>query len=117
MANEITIQVSLQVVKGLLSVARAVQHQVTMTGTVMQHGVQAIGTSKENLVLGDVSSPGYVLLRNLDAANYVEFGADADTPFGKMKAGETALFRLAAAPISVKANTAAADVEYWVLAD
>ena len=117
MANEITVQVSLAVNKGLLSAARQVAHQVGMAGSAMQHGVQAVGTSKENLVLGDVTDPGYVLMRNLDATNAVVFGADADSPFGMMKAGETALFRMAGTLISCKADTAAVNIEYWVLSD
>ena len=84
-------------------------------------GTDAVSAAaaKGNLVLGDVAggTPGYVLLRNLDGTNFVQFGADADAPFGKLKAGEAALLRVVAAPISIKADTAACAVEYWVLAD
>jgi hypothetical protein len=117
MANEITLQVTLAVSKGLLAAQRSIDGAITMTGAAMMHGVQTIGTAKENLALGDVGTPGMALLMNLDATNFVEVGADADSPFLKLKAGECALFRLAAGPVSCKANTAAVALEYWVLED
>ena len=117
MANEITVALQMAVNKGLLTVERSITFQATLTGSAMQHGVQSIGTTKEDLVLGDVATPGFMALRNLDATNYVAYGADADSPFGILKAGEGCILRLAAAPVSIKANTAAVNVEYWVLED
>ena len=67
--------------------------------------------------MGDVATPGLVLLLNLDAANYIEVGADADAPFVKLKAGEFALFRAGGATLSAKAHTAACLLEYAILED
>jgi hypothetical protein len=60
-----------------------------MSGDAMTHGVQEIGTTKENLALSaDIGTPGYAFFRNLDPTNWVGIGLDGDTPFLKLKAGE-----------------------------
>jgi len=93
---------------------------IDMTGNVISSGVQQIGTSKENLtLLSDHSTLGWALFMNLDDANYVSYGVDADNPFGEMKAGEPGCCRLsrAVSNVSMKANTAACWVAYIVLED
>lgn len=118
MANEITLGVSVAVVKGLMAMARTVTGlQLTMAGTATVQAVKSVGTVKETLDLLGVSAPGYVLLRNLDATNFVEVGEDADTPFLKLKAREVAVFRMAGTTLSAKADTAAVNLEYMVLSD
>lgn len=83
-------------------------------------GIQSIGTSAENITVGDVSTAGYLFLRNLDSTNFVEFGKD-NTGFvnvGKLKPGEMCCFRVAASTtVQLKADTAACDVMYLLLED
>ena len=118
MANEITMSVVIQLAKGALAFERSLAQIVaTMTGNAMMHAVVSVGTMKETLGLGDIVTPGMVLLLNLDAANYIEVGTDADAPFIKLKAGEFALFRAGGATLSAKSHTAACLLEYAVLED
>jgi hypothetical protein len=81
--------------------------------------IQIVGTSWEALVLGDVSSIGFVRLLNLDATNYVEVALANDNSqvFAKMKAGEAALFRASTATMYVRANTAACNVHVVAVED
>ena len=118
MADEIKADVALQVAKGSFLWSRALSGiAATMTGNAFAGGVVSVGTVAEALALGDVATPGWVLIYNLDATNYVEVGEDADAPFIKLKAGEFAIFRAAAATIEAKAHTAACLVEYFIIED
>jgi hypothetical protein len=78
------------------------------------HFKVSVGTSEEALPLGEATSPGWCLLINRDATNYVEVKTGTGgVIFGKMLAGEFCLLRLgsgAAAPYAI-ANTAACQVE------
>ncbi len=44
---------------------------ITPVSELRTSGVQSIGTTEESLVLGDVTSIGWVVIRNLDATNFV----------------------------------------------
>jgi hypothetical protein len=120
MANELTMTVSVAFAKGnVASIARqAVGKTITVAGTKYQASVQTIGTTQEAIVMGDVTSPGYIWVKNLDATNYVTIRpATGGTDTIKLKAGEIALFRLVgAAPFAI-ANTAAVAIEYIVFDD
>jgi len=118
MANEVTVTATLTVDNGNVQMDKSITKSVTMTGNVVQNGVQEIGTSDEQLtVVADVGTYGYILLRNLDSTNYIEVGAITAQYTAKLSAGEIALFRPAANAIYAKANTAACDLEYWLVED
>jgi len=90
---------------------------VNMTGNNFSHGFQSVGTGTEAVsVLADVSTQGFVFVRNLDNTNYVLFGAAATGDPVKCKAKEAALFRINGT-LYGKANTAACNVEYYVFED
>jgi hypothetical protein len=73
---------------------------------------------KEALVLGDVATPGYVLMHNLDATNFITVLPDnTGAAVVKLKPGEYALFRLAAAAPFVQADTAGCNLEYFLIPD
>lgn len=88
-------------------------------------GIQAIGTSEENLVSGDIATNGMLFLMNLDATNYVQWGmSDSGTmkAVGKLKGGATAascalLYVDAGVTVRLKANTASCNVWYKWLND
>jgi len=116
MSNEISMSVSLTFNKGGASVSRVVSGQVDVTGDALTHEVQEIGTSEEALAEGaDLGTPGLVYIKNLDATNYVEVGITGQYSI-KLKAGEFAIYRAAAAQYA-KANTAACKVEYIIIED
>lgn len=69
---------------------------------------------------GDVVTPGYCILENLDDTNFVDFGPD-DTglvPMGRLLPGEVALFRFdPSADLVLQADTAACDVRVLIYAN
>jgi hypothetical protein len=92
----------------------------TMSGTDYVKGTQTIGTTAEVLGKGEITTPGFLFIKNLDGTNYIElekatFSTTAGTV--KIKAGEVALFRVASSTIYACANTAACDVSYLMIED
>ena len=109
MANEIQVQASLQASKNGVSVQNTGNKTHDMAGDQMLSNVQIIGTSAEALVLGDVSTIGYVFLKNLDSVNFVQIALDSGVStgiFAKIVAGGIALFPAATATMYAKADTA-----------
>jgi hypothetical protein len=94
------------------------QNSITQATVGAAQGIQAVGTSAENIDGGDVGTPGYLLLKNLDSANYVEVGID-NTGFvamAKLAAGEEACLPVAdSTTIQLKANTASCKVAYLLM--
>lgn len=118
MAGELTIRIQASYSKNGAKWSRTIDKAVDVSGTAVQHAVQSVGTSEETLALGDVLPSGYAIFYNLDAANYVELGKATGSYSLKLKAGEAALVRLDSWPsIFAKADTAAIDLEYWLLPD
>ena len=120
MANEITITAKLLCQNGNFEAStNASRISVTQSALGCQKAVQEIGTSYEQVILGDVSTEGYAMFRNLDATNFIQLGLDGGaslTPVVRLKAGEVALFRIdAGATIFAKADTAACDLDVLIL--
>ena len=116
MANEITLNLRVAVTNGLLkddwNPGQLLFNQTTKGNTRL---FQAIGTSAESVSFTDIT-PGFVVLRNHDTTNYVEYGmSDSGTIkiLGKLRAnGGLAIFELAASTtLMLKANTASCNVE------
>ena len=113
MANEIYVSVSAQASKGGAAVNNSGSQTATMSGDQMVTSVQSVGTSAEALVFGDVTTIGYVLLKNLDATNFVEIALDSGVStqkFAKLLAGGVALFPASTATIYAKADTGAVNL-------
>lgn len=80
-----------------------------MAGDQMISNVQIVGTSAEAIVLGDVSTIGYIMLKNMDATNFVEIALDSGVStqkFSKIPAGGFAIFPASTATMYAKADTA-----------
>jgi len=86
--------------------------EIALTSDLHITNVQSIGTSEEALVLGDVVTPGFIFVENLDVTNYVEIGLTGSYTV-KLKAREWAIFRLAGAPYAL-ANTADVIIKYTI---
>ncbi len=119
MANEITLRFHMAHTKtgaGSESWTPA-QQTVTLTGANYVKRTQEVGTSAEAIAQGEIGTPGYMLVRNLDDTNFVEIGYDDSgfKPTVKLLAGEYALFRHTQATPQAKADTAAVDIEYYLL--
>lgn len=109
MANEISASVGLQANKGGASVSNSGSKTADMSGDQMISNVQVVGTSAEAVALGDVSTIGYVLFKNLDSTNFVQLALDSGVStqiFAKLLAGDVTLIKAATATMYAKADTA-----------
>jgi len=123
MADEIKVHVSLNVENGYYKWSYAPgQVSIDQAAIGADSRVQEIGTSEENIDVGDVSTEGLVLMRNLDTTNFVTYGPQVGTgnmeAMGKIKPGEVALWRmLPGAQLRAKADTAAVKLFRVILED
>jgi len=120
MANELTLAINATLSNGSLkAVFQPGSVQVDQAAVGAHMPVLSIGTSEETISLGDVSTAGYVCLRNLDATNYVELGPDSTGMVAmlKLKAGEVACFRLTSCTLKAQANTAAVKLQVMIFED
>lgn len=82
MANEITLSNGLDIQKGNLKRTIAkVDDKHTLTGSRVMCNTQLIGTSEETLYIGDLTSVGAAMFRNLDATNFIEIGVLENSVF------------------------------------
>jgi hypothetical protein len=124
MANEITITTTLTYAKnGVTWVSRTDTTTIdqTASGVSFVQVVQNVGTSEEAITLGDISTPGFLRVKNLDATNFVLIRhGTGGSDLVKLKPGEHCLLRLddtdASAPYII-ADTAACDCEITLIAD
>lgn len=98
MANEIKITLGVAYANGALSDTVAATTLNVNQTTLQFHGtVVSVGTTEEDLTTGDIATLGFIYLKNLDAANFVQWGPDSGgsmVPIGRLKAGESAILRL-----------------------
>lgn len=119
MANEITITSGLQIIKGSLrSIIGPTSVTADLTGSRLIRNVQAVGTTHEALVVGDLASAGYCTITNLDTTNYAELGVDVSGTFYgvvRVDAGKVAgPFKLSSLTRHVRANTAAVNLDITI---
>jgi hypothetical protein len=128
MADEITINASLQIndinlveafIPGTLTIDFATAGASSRYGS---GGVQAIGTSVEQITQGDTTDGGVYFFRNIDETNFVEIGVTSDDTSGgtfypvlKLLAGEYSVGRLSNATIFAQADTAAVNLQFRML--
>ena len=96
--------------------------KVDQTALGASSGIWSIGTSEEDITFTDITTEGWLVMKNHDATNFVEWGASATTPtlatIGRMEAGESAVFRMEpTVTLRMKADTASCKVEIWLLED
>jgi len=80
-----------------------------------------IGTAEETLSFGDIT-PGKIVLANLDATNFVEWGFATGARPGRLEhkvaagdeCGDPTMISVSGATIYIKADTAACKVKAWV---
>jgi hypothetical protein len=100
MADEVKVQIQVVVQNGNFkdTFSPGQQKYDQTTGSGGNPGTVSIGTSEENIAFGDVT-PGWIVMQNLDATNFITYGADdASTmkTLGKLQPGGVACFELAA---------------------
>lgn len=124
MANELTVAGSIKFSSGLKSFEKNLKAFIeSITTKKWNNWAGNIGTTEEAMVLGEVTSLGWLLILNYDVTNFVEVRtATAGTKFCQVPAATKdapgfALFKFGAgvtAPFLI-ADTAAVDVEYWIV--
>ena len=120
MANEITLTGTASVSNGNFKFTwRPGSLSVDQTNGLVSGGVQTIGTSEETVsISGDLTSYGYMFVRNLDDTNFIEIGPDSTgiVDFIKLLAGEWGIFPIKGGiTVKAQADTAACNLEYYVL--
>jgi len=123
MANEIVLQFGAQVVNGFFRhVFQPGQLQVDQAAIGRAGHAQEIGFAADEVIdFGDISTNGYLILRNLDEDNYVTWGPEdtgAMVTAGKLKPGEIAVLRVAPTVVMrAQADTAAVLLDVCLLED
>lgn len=130
MANEITYAVSMSVSSGGAAInSGTLSDTIDMLGVDMGTVTQSIGTSNEALdvpadvgvgndSLGSpVTGAVHLIVKNLDATNYVEIFKDSGNShlLSKLKPGESCSFRrIPYNALYARANTAAVQIQFWI---
>jgi hypothetical protein len=117
MANEITYQVAISASKsGAVISSGTLSDTVDMTGGDVLAATQNIGTSNEQIDVASIANDCRIVIKNLDATNYVEVFKDSGNThlLSKLAAGEACLLtQVPSATLYARANTAACDVMIW----
>jgi hypothetical protein len=117
MSNEISYNTRFVVANG--SMSRTVDYGTLRDDQAAigcHSSVVSVGSgAEEDMPTGDLATPGWVVLRNLDSTNYVTYGPKSGgvmVPFGKIAAGDCHRFYLAGSvTMRWQANTAACKVD------
>lgn len=122
MANELKISINTRLENGtFLDIFQTGMIEIDQAAVGAHRPVVDVGTSEEVITDGDVGTLGWLIMRNLDATNYVEWGPESSgsmVPIGKMEPGEPALFRLKPGiTLRAQANTAACKVDVRIYED
>jgi hypothetical protein len=111
MANEIQITSGISVRKDNLVFNQGPETLVVdMTGSGgPTPGYMTIGTTEESTAFPELTTDGWLYMKNLDATNYIQWGFATGVYGGRIKAGESAgPFRMEPGlTLYLKANTAA----------
>ena len=87
-----------------------------MTGDIYNKGQQSIGLTAEVIAKpADMSTIGFVYVKNIDATNFIEIGNDADNPSIKLLAGQSFSGPWGATNVSCKADTAACLIDFLII--
>ena len=88
---------------------------VDVTGTKFASKVVEIDTTDESIAKDDLTTVGFVLIKNLDDTNFISAGDDGTNYPIKILAEEFALFRLNGNTLHLIADTAACEVEVHMI--
>jgi hypothetical protein len=114
MANEITQTARLSFRKGSVSSSFESTTRIDMAGEDFLNATQLIGTTAETLNLGEIGGvPAQILIKNIDATNFVEIGGNTDLETFKIKIspGRATIIEPTSATLYAKANTAAVRIQ------
>ncbi len=117
MADELTLGCSLKMEKDGKSVGLSRPGlRFDQTGTDYVLETQTVGITEEALRLGDITTPGRILITNLDQTNFVTFRrATGEGAAVKLMPGEPNSFRCGSTAPFLIADTAPCEVEFLLL--
>lgn len=128
MAQELISKISLKYTKDQNVVEKALETFYLSVSGTGRYGptLWNVGTSEEDMSFGDVGTPGFLFLRNMDLTNYVTWGkkiSGAMEAVGILQPNlsasiavvPTILYLASTVTIRAIAHTAACDVEVMVL--
>jgi hypothetical protein len=77
-------------------------------------GYVTIGTTVESISFGELTTPGFVCIQNLDATNYIRWGFTSGTYGARVRPGRYAIIELEpGTTLFLIANTAACKVNIY----
>jgi len=124
MANEITITQRMSLKKNNFTYSwnPGEYLSVNLSGSPnVDENTKTITTAGTNITLSNVTTPGYVALRNTDTTNFVDIGYDDSGTIRdliRLKPGEMCMFRLQPArTLRGKADTASVVIQYMIFQD
>lgn len=122
MSNEITYQFQILLNNGRLKDQYSSSSIAASQSTAaLVRNVETISNAAHSaLDLAGVSTPGFMVVQNLDPTNYIEVGIDVGGTFYaflKLKPGEQGMVRLGTTAPYALANTAPAKLFYVIYAD
>ena len=118
MAKEITAGASLAFAKSPELGVSVSKSGVTfdVSGSRYTRLVMTIPTSATALDLGDITSPGWYYIANLDTTNYCDImTSTGGAAFLRLKPGEFSIGRFAVAAPAAQANTGSVQLEYLII--
>jgi hypothetical protein len=119
MADELTTTMTLAYSNAGIVITMGGTDKVTIAANLYTRGTVTIATAAGTaLDLGAIVTPGFMVIRNMDATNFVSVGNSGDPLPVKIKAGEWAAFRWSAGmtPHAI-ADTASVLVEYFMISN
>jgi hypothetical protein len=119
MSQEITATASLSYAKGNISTVTMGKSgsRFDVSGSNYERGTQTITTSSpQEIGLGSIGTPGWFFIQNNDSTNYVTiYDATSGNAFLKLKPGEFATGRFAAAAPAAQSNTSSVVIEFMIV--
>ena len=97
------------------------QLKVDQTGIGAHASVVTVGSvAEDDILIGDITTEGWLFLENLDPVNFVTYGPNDTTmtAFGRIEAGEFACLRLEpGVTLRAQADTAPVQIKVLLLED
>jgi hypothetical protein len=120
MAEEISVTIAVTVNNsGFVDDFNSGRLTFTQVAVGADAGTVSVTTSEGNLSLANLTTNGFLILKNLDSTNFIDYGLDDSGTMkacGRLLAGEVNFIRVKpATSVRLKADTATCKLRYWAL--
>jgi hypothetical protein len=118
MADELMTTMTLAYSNAGIVITMGGTDKVTIAANLYNRGTVEVQLAGGALDLGAIANVGFMIIRNMDATNFVSIGNSGDPLPIKIKAGEWAAFRWSTGMTPfAQADTAPVLVEYFLLSN